>query len=314
MARTNMSSVVAFAERDGIEMLVLDDDTPCLSERGIAEMCGVDKSTIANQAELWAKGKTDSKFAQLLKLKGYTASTLFTKIQHKGNTVHAYPEPVCVTLLQYYAFTVQKQKAMHSMDTLATRSFRGFIYAETGYAAGGALPRPIKNLLERMSLNTVPHGYFAIFKELQEFMLALAKNGLDLDDRTIPDISVGKAWGSEWEIKGHDEVYGARIKHEHLYPESYRQSGAGPLGAWIYPVAALPAFRLWLQDDYIENKLIPYLQTKVKAGALIETDVPQIVAAVRPPALPAKGAKVLPAPKAAKIAKPKKGKKDNEDE
>jgi len=63
--------------------------------------------------------------------------------------------------------------------------------------------------------------------------------------------------------------YGERAKYPHRYPDSDPQAKSNPQESWCYPLAALGAYRLWLQDTYIEGgKFSSYLKSKVAQGLL----------------------------------------------
>lgn len=68
------------AERDGIEMGVLENGMPYLSEAGLARLCGVARSTLQGRVASW-KEKTSSsaneEISQILKNRGFTGDELF---------------------------------------------------------------------------------------------------------------------------------------------------------------------------------------------------------------------------------------------
>ncbi len=59
----------------------------------------------------------------------------------------------------------------------------------------------------------------------------------------------------------------ARDKFPHRYPDSHPQSKSNPQESWCYPLAALGAYREWLQDVYIGGgKFRKYAEGKAKKG------------------------------------------------
>ncbi|MCJ2140272.1 Bro-N domain-containing protein [Methylobacterium sp. E-066] len=123
-----------------------------------------------------------------------------------------------------------------------------------------------------LTLTKVPEGYFCIFKEMADLTAQLITQGATVNDETVPDISLGIAWGKEWELKGHDHDLGPRTKYEHNYPGYFRQARSNPQWVWCYPEEALGAFRRWMRNVYLPNFYPQYLTRKEKKG-----DIPAIV-------------------------------------
>ena len=89
-------------ERDGVEMGVLENGVPYLSETGLARMCGVARRSIRDLAADWNNEKTKPRGQRiqekLIEL-GYTEPNLFVKATDSGVAVNAYTEPVCLANL-----------------------------------------------------------------------------------------------------------------------------------------------------------------------------------------------------------------------
>ncbi len=84
-----------------------------------------------------------------------------------------------------------------------------------------------------------------------------------------------------------DAKFGERQKYPHNYPDSHPQSRANPHHSWCYPLAALGAYRVWLQDVYIERgKFAGYLDGKVKKGDLALSVAQLAITTLTPTALP----------------------------
>lgn len=49
----------------------------------------------------------------------------------------------------------------------------------------------------------------------------LIRNDIIVNDKLIPDISVGQHWGKFWTANNLDEQFGERIKYKHNYPDYY---------------------------------------------------------------------------------------------
>lgn len=123
---------------------------------------------------------------------------------------------------------------------------------------------------ERIALvyDSVPAGYFCIFKESADLYAAMITGGAPMGAKMILDISIGIHWGNHWKENGCNERFGDRRTYPHDYPIRYPQSISNPQQAKCYPDAALPEFRRWMREDYIVNKLAAYLQSLVGQGKL----------------------------------------------
>lgn len=272
-------------EFDGIQMGVMVDGTPFLTQRGLGAICGVVPSVITE----WAKGYSpdsmrprDQAITRLLSAQNYGGEQLYYEIVHAGQPVNAYPDAVCMAVLEYYAFESpqggNREHALRNFRILARRSLRDFIYRTTGYDPQNAVPPSWRAFHDRMLLNRVPDGYFSVFREMSEVLVDAIRAGLVVDHHTVPDISVGQAWASHWKEKSLASVYGDRAPFPHTYPDYFPQSQAQPT-ANIYPVAALPEFRRWLRAEYLPVKYPAYLARKVSQGALPATRAELLIAA-----------------------------------
>jgi hypothetical protein len=97
-------------ERDGIDMGVLSDGTAFLSGRGLARLCGVSSSVIA---EISADWDIDPQKPRIQKIKDILGSQdlvygspIITLKSDQGQ-VHAWPDAVCLAILEYYALDAQ---------------------------------------------------------------------------------------------------------------------------------------------------------------------------------------------------------------
>lgn len=160
---------------------------------------------------------------------------------------------------------------------LARQPLRELIYAKTGYS----LADKWRQFHDRMLLNDVEDGYFSVFREIADIILAAIQHGLYLDAHTMPDISVGQAWSKTWVSRRLEDVYGARRSASHFFPDYFPQPGAVPV--WVYPLAALGEFRLWLQSEYLPKKYPTYLRYKVRKGLMSEAQIEPLLDAVSKP-------------------------------
>ncbi|MEG0281344.1 MAG: hypothetical protein RR686_19025 [Morganella sp. (in: enterobacteria)] len=279
------------AEIEGIQMGVLSDGTPYLTMRGLAIMCGVAPSVIQGIASNWQMEKykpRGSKIQESLSAQGYTSKSLIVRIWGVGGENHAYTGPVCMAILEYYALdataTGNQSKARDSYRTLARDSFTRFIYEKTGYNPQKQVSPSFINYQERVMLNDqLPVDYFSVFREVAELIIHLINGGLPLDDTTMPDGSVGQIWGRYWEENQLEVKYGPRIRYDHTFPGSYRQSAANSfVKPWIYPIESLGIFRKWLYANYSIDNLPGYLKRKKF------DNIDTLLEAVRRPELPNK--------------------------
>lgn len=263
-------------EVNGVEMGVLENGVPYLSERGLSRMCGLHQSVINDISRDWQNEKyrpRGKKILELLERAGYNGiDTLFLKSEHNGSEINAYTGPVCMAILEYYAFEAkpQKEQALNAFRTLANVGFNVFIYSAVGYAPEQRILDSWKHFHDRVDLttNAVPFGFFCVFREISSMIVPMIRSGVIISDKVVPDISAGKAWSSYWESKNLESEFGTRIRFDHNYPDYYPQSKSNPQPAWAYPDAALGIFRRWLAKHYIINKFPKYLLNQERQGKL----------------------------------------------
>jgi len=259
------------AEVNGIEMGVLENGLPFLTQAGLAEICGVARSVIYDITQEWEHnydndvlGKDRKSFIkQKLFAAGFTERRLYVESKAgEGASHYAYPDIVCMAVLEYYAFESRSDssKALDSFRSLAAYGLQKFIYEALGYAPGD----PWKYHNERVSIlhDSVPDGYFSVFKEVTGLIVDLINAGLTVNYKIIPDISVGSTWGRFWKDGALDEKYGERIDYAHFYPDSFPQAKSNPQPAKAYPDAALPEFRQWFKRVYLPTKFPNYILGK----------------------------------------------------
>ena len=282
--------VVTSKDIDGVEMGVLNDGTPFLTERGLARAAGVDKTSIANQAKNYAAymggGQNKPKIAELLEKRGFQGRGLFIKVRHGGQEVNAYPDTICTVFLYYYACKAGKyctQEAEASLLLLTDQSLKEYIYKMTGYDPAKQMLRSWQCFHDRLLLNPMPAWYFSVFSETAHLVLQSIRVGLLVDDHTVPDISVGQAWSRYWKGRNLDGTYGSRARFPHVYPDYFPQAQAnGDIKPYVYPNKALGEFREWLEIEYLPQKFPNYLRRKAQQGAISATRVQELLRAVEP--------------------------------
>jgi hypothetical protein len=260
---------------DGVEMGVLENGIPYLTESGLARMCGIDRKVLNRLAVNWDDEKLKPRgkqIQQLLEQSNYLDSGLFLKSEHNGSEINAYTEPVCLALLEYYAFIAEETRAeaIKAFRALARTTFRQFIYKAVGYSPDTKVLSSWQHFHDRvdMTLDAVPDGYFSVFREIAAMIVPMIRAGIMISDRVVPDISVGKAWSAHWAENDLADEHGERVKYDHEYPLYYPQAKSNPQPAYAYPDSALGVFRSWLRKTYIVSKFPTYLLNQSKQGKI----------------------------------------------
>jgi hypothetical protein len=263
----------SFAEVNGIQMGVLNDTTPYLTERGLARLCGVNPKTISDLANNWIEERLKprgKRIKQILIDHSFTSERIVIKTEQNGQKVSAYPDAVCMAVLEYYAFesdSTDSQTAQRNYRLLARKTLRDFIYESIGFSPESLKLNSWKHYHDRILLNKLPAGYFSVFREIADIVVSAIESGLIIDSHTVPDISVGQMWATHWKKNNLSEKYGDRIKHPHEYPEYFPQAAANT-EANIYPLSALGDFRIWLEGTYLPKNFPSYLQKKITQGLI----------------------------------------------
>lgn len=259
----------------GIGMGVLSDGRPYLNQRGLAALCGVQNAHIGTISAQWGEQEQKPRITAIktiLEKSGYSAPTAHVEVVKNGVVNYCYPAEVCLAVLEYYAFdagTNCQPEARDNFRLLAGSKLNELIYSQLGYDPTGQ--DRFKAWHDRIALNyqSAPKGFFHVFNEAHTIIYELIAAGAPIDHKFVVDISVGWHWSRFWDDNKLAEKFGARDKYPHHYPDTHPQAQANPHESWCYPLAALGAFREWLQDVYIEGgKFSTYLDGKVKRGEL----------------------------------------------
>ncbi|MER9311123.1 hypothetical protein NKI51_17665 [Mesorhizobium australicum] len=285
-------------EIDGVIMGVLSDGTPYLNQRGLAALCDVQNAHIGTISSQW--NDVDQKpriqrIKAILEKVGKVPATAHIEVSHRGVTHYCYPADVSLAIMEYYAIDAGvnvSEKARDNYRILAGSRLRDMIYSQVGYD-----PRRGKDVFakwhERLALNyqSAPKGHFHVFNEAHTIIYELIVAGADVGEKFVVDISIGQHWSKYWDDNNLSEIHGIRRKYPHRYPDDHPQAKANPHESWCYPLAALGAYREWLQDEYLEGgKFKGYLAGKVAKGDLppsfaqlaISALVPDKIAGPRP--------------------------------
>ncbi|MHB9880128.1 hypothetical protein ACSMXM_10730 [Pacificimonas sp. ICDLI1SI03] len=262
------------AKINQLGMGVLSDGTPFLTQRGLAALCGVENAHIGTISSQWDESNQKpriSKIKDIIYSHGQQLEKPHIELRVNGRVVFGYREEFCLAVLEYYAFEAGQylqEEAIKHYRLLAGKGFREFIYGVVGYAPASDLDRRWQPFLDRVSrtYNSVPHGYFSIFREIADLVVTLGENGVYTSDKIVPDISVGLAWSAYWTKSKLENVYGPRKEYEHNYPDYFPQAVSNPQHPWCYPDSVLGKFREWFRDQYLYGgKFKRYLDGQVKA-------------------------------------------------
>ncbi len=282
---------------NGIEMGVLENGIPYLTQKGLAEICGVQRSVVYDISQDWAKnfdseifGKDRNSFIKrYLFQHGYVEPRLYIEVLSDGVSHYSYPDIVCMAVLEYYAFESKSnnQKALDSFRKFAAFGLQKFIYEALDYTPTDKW----KYHNDRVSLlkNSTPVGYFSIFREIVGLVVDLINEDVTVNNKTIPDISVGQAWVKYWKEWGLSTDYGDAIKYDHNYPPEYPHSWSNPQPSNAYPDAAIPLFRRWFREEYLTTKFPAYILKKANVLPGGQKEAERIANMYQPKQLPPTG-------------------------
>lgn len=255
----------------GIEMGVLENGIPYLTQRGLSAIAGVARSTIQDITKEWEREFEDQHIDPGTRIgflkdqlfnSGYDEPELYLEIRKNNSPHYAYPDVVCMAIIEFFAFEAQNtnEKALKNFRRLAKHGLQKFIYEALNYTPEDKW----RYFNDRVSIlkDRAPNGHFTVFNEVSGLIIDLINSSLSVNDKTIPDASVGIHWGKYWSDNGLNEVFGKRVRWDHHYPEYYPQSVSNPQEAWAYPDAALPSFRHWFRVTYLPTKFPGYILRK----------------------------------------------------
>lgn len=260
-------------EINGVGMGVLGNGIPYLTQTGLAKVCGVARIALQDISSEWTESISTGIFKtprmifirDYLLAQGFNEEQLYIQVIKNGVPHYAYPDLVCMAILEYYAFESSRASnatAIQSYRELAKFGLKEYIYKATGYIPAD----PWKHYHDRVSLlknmESVPIGYFIVFNEIAGMMVDLINSGLVVNQHTVPDISVGIAWSNYWKEHNLSAKHGNIQKCSHYYPEEFLQSGSNPQMINAYPDSGLADFRLWFKNIYLREKFPAYILKK----------------------------------------------------
>jgi hypothetical protein len=283
-------------ERDvnGIEMGVLENGIPFLTQRGLAELTGASRKEIYDITQQWEKHFDDSVLGkdriafirEYLFRHGYQERQLYIETKKDGTPHYAYPDIVCMAVLEYYAFESKSKNdtAVANYRKLAAYGLQRFIYDALGYSPDQKMLDSWRHFHDRldMTLDSVPTGYFSVFREIASMLVPMIRAGIIISDKVVPDISVGKAWSEYWKEQDLAATHGERTKYDHDYPLYYPQAKSNPQPSFAYPDSALGVFRAWLRQHYITSKFPKYLMGQTKLGKLAVQTATKVIETFTP--------------------------------
>lgn len=282
MTKSDLPAPLVHRDIDGLEMGVLPDGTAYLSARALARLCGVSHVALIQwKYDINAVSGRDAKVREALRRRGYHEAELFTEVLVRGAPTRAYPSVVCTAVLEYYAREAKNEQAIEAMCRLIDGGLRTLIYQSLDLDEDAVSGDPFLDFQQRLLDNPAPPGYFNVIAEMARLVLVAARNGLQSNWSTVPDISAGKAWGRYWEANGLAEQYGERTKYPHHYPSHYPQSESNPQAANAYPLEALGAFQIWLQTTYTTTHFPKYLMEKARKGAIGREEATALIALIQ---------------------------------
>ena len=255
---------------NGIEMGVLENGIPYLTQRGLSGVTGVARNVIQTITKEWEDNHGNailgkdriSFFKQYLNAQGFDEPKLHLETIQNGTTHYAYPDIVCMAFLEYYAFESKADgtTAVENYRRFAAYGLRKFIFEALNYTPSDSW----KFYHDRVSLlkDSAPAGYFTVFQEITGLVVDLISSGLTVNHKTIPDISVGQAWAKHWTASNLGAQFGARSTYQHNYPSYYPQAASNPQTPNAYPDAALPQFRQWFRNVYLLTRFPQYILGK----------------------------------------------------
>lgn len=185
------------ADDGGFGMGVLSDGSPFMHQRLLATYCGVENAHIGTISSQWhdvIQKPRIQKIRDILQKRNIVLDQPHVVINKAGRSYYAYSEPMCLAILEYYAFDAGAQcqpQARDNYRNLMHIGFRQFVYNKVGYKPSRQVDDPWRAFHDRLSLtyNAAPSGYFSIFRESAELMVVMGEHGVPLNESILPDIS-----------------------------------------------------------------------------------------------------------------------------
>jgi len=241
-------------------MGVLRDGTAFLTGRGLARLVGIENLHIRTISQDWNDDPPKPRIAaikSILEKRGISAPQAHIETTDGSRTIHAFPDAICLAVLEYYAFDAAnpRETARDNYRILAGKALQELIYSQVGYDPRGTATDALRKWHERIELNhqSAPSGYFSIFNEAHTVIYELIMAGASIGEKMVPDISIGQHWAKYWDANNLGDRFGDREKFPHRYPKDHPQARSNPQIANCYPLDALGEYRRWLQDVYLDS-------------------------------------------------------------
>jgi hypothetical protein len=262
-------------EIQGIGMGVLKDGTRFLNQRGLARLCGVENAHIGTISSQWNEADQKPRIKaikELLNSRGVSIEVPHLVLMVDGKPMFAYPDKVCLAILEYYAFEAgnnSKEEARKNFRILAGSALQDFIYPQVGYSPVTQIPIAWQQFHDHVSLvyDSVLLGYFSVFKEIVDVVVTLIRGGAAVGSE-FPDVSVGQHWAKHWKDSDLAQIHSERIQYAHNYPEYFPQATSNRQSPYCYPDSCLGEFRRWMRATSLSGKFPSYLAIEVNQGAL----------------------------------------------
>jgi hypothetical protein len=216
----------AFRSVAGIGMGVRPDGQVFLGDDGLARLCGVAVHALQRHPPL-------------------------VPVPLEGALLRVHGSEVCLAVLKAHA--IDSPRAKNNRQLLEGAGLRDLVLAQTAYDPRNRLPLGWKQFQEQVSpsYDTMQPGFFGVFKEMADVIIALGQAGIHVSSSLVPDTSVGLAWSTHWVRSNFDAMHGPRRRHEHDDADLFPQSLSKLPERWRYPAAALDEFRRWLYAVFI---------------------------------------------------------------
>jgi phage regulator Rha-like protein len=98
----------------------------------------------------------------------------------------------------------------------------------------------------------IPYTHWCIFNEIAHVFWGMEFKGVKMEEKAVPDISVGKLWMKQVRTLQLDEK--SILKYPHCYPDK-----RGKQLANIYPNAWLGEYRDWFNIQYLQQEFKQYM-------------------------------------------------------
>jgi hypothetical protein len=178
------------AEIDGIGMGVLKNGIVFLTGRCLARLVDIENLHIRTIGIEWNEPDPKPRIEAIKKIltkRGPVPKQAYI-------TTSAFPEDVCLAVLEYYAFdaTKPREAARDNFRLLAGKALRDMIYNQVGYHPTGS--KRFEKWHERIALNyqSAPRSFFHVFNEAHTIIYELILAGAEIGEKTVVDITIGQ--------------------------------------------------------------------------------------------------------------------------